>query len=264
MPCTFSHPLAVLPLRRWCPKGLNFAALIIGSMSPDFAYFTRQFSIAHFAHTIPGTFAVCLPTGLLALAVFYALRQSLCFILPQPHRAALTPLAAGKLSVSVRSVLVAAVSILLGAWSHTIWDSFTHDGAWAVRHLALLRAPLIHIGTSTLPASYLLQQASTFGAGLALVILYGLWLRLQPAAPPATDQFSRDAWRYLLLAALAVIALSAGVPAARRMAAHYDGFMAIRVFIFRTTVYSAAVFTPLFALSACLLHAIQRKRVRNQ
>lgn len=227
-------------------------------MSPDFAYFARQFHIAHFAHTIPGTFAVCLPTGLLTLAVFYALRQPLCFILPQPHRAALAPLAAGKLSVTVRSVLVAAVSVLLGAWSHTIWDSFTHDGAWAVRNMTFLRTPLIRIGTTTLPASYLLQQASTVGAGLGLVILYCLWLRRQPAASPATNRFSRDGWRYLLLAALALISFSAGAPAASRMAAHYDGFMAIRVFVFRTAVYSAAVFMPLCALSACILHAIHR------
>ena len=63
MPFTLSHPLAVVPLRRWCPARLNFAALVIGSMSPDFGYFIGQFDAAAFAHTIPGLFTVCLPTG---------------------------------------------------------------------------------------------------------------------------------------------------------------------------------------------------------
>ena len=51
MPCTFSHPLAVVPLRRLCPERLNFTALIIGSMSPDFGYYIGKFPVANFAHT---------------------------------------------------------------------------------------------------------------------------------------------------------------------------------------------------------------------
>src|SRR6267142_809972 len=97
MPCTFSHPLAVVPLRRLCPERLNFTALIIGSMSPDFGYYIGQFPVANFAHTALGTLAVCLPMGLLALGLFYLIRRPLCFVLPQPHRAALMPLASRRL-----------------------------------------------------------------------------------------------------------------------------------------------------------------------
>jgi hypothetical protein len=63
MPCTFSHPIAVVLLRRFCADRLNFAALVIGSMSPDFGYYFRQFPVARFAHTIVGTFTVCLPAS---------------------------------------------------------------------------------------------------------------------------------------------------------------------------------------------------------
>ncbi|MBA3727450.1 MAG: DUF4184 family protein, partial [Armatimonadetes bacterium] len=38
MPWTFSHPAAVLPLRRLCPQSLDFAALVIGSTTPDIGY----------------------------------------------------------------------------------------------------------------------------------------------------------------------------------------------------------------------------------
>jgi hypothetical protein len=259
MPCTFSHPLAVVPLRRFCPNWLNFAALIIGSMSPDFAYYARQFPVARFAHTILGTFTVCLPTGLLALGVFYLLRRPVCFILPQPHRAALAPLAAAPIIISMRNFFIASVSILLGAWSHTIWDSFTHDGAWSVRHLAFLRTPLIQIGETVLPASYALQQTSTLVGGAVLGLMYFLWLRRQPAAPLAASGFSTDGWRYLLFAVLIVVALSIGAPSALRMASHFDGYTAFRVFVFRTGVYSVAVFIPLLALSSFVVYTVHRR-----
>ena len=259
MPCTFTHPLAIVALRQFCPRWLNFAALITGSMSPDFAYYVRQFSIAKFAHTILGTITVCLPTGLLALGIFYLLRQSLCFVLPQPHRDALASLVTTRPAISFRGVLVAATSILIGAWSHTIWDSFTHDGAWSVRHLDFLRAPLFQIGQTTLSTSYILQQTSTFAGGAVLVILYFLWLRRQPAAPPVTDRFSSDGWRYLLLASLAFIALSVGASAALRMASMFEGYTAFRVFVFRAGVYSAAVFMPLLAFSSLVLYAVHRR-----
>src|SRR3954469_17106149 len=80
MPYTLSHPLAVVPIRRYSPIPLSFAALVMGSMSPDFGYFVEQFDIAAFAHTIPGTFAVCLPSSLFVLAVFYLVRRAVCFV----------------------------------------------------------------------------------------------------------------------------------------------------------------------------------------
>jgi len=158
MPCTFSHPLAVVPLRRFCPERLNFSALVIGSMSPDFGYYVRQFRLAGFAHTMLGSFAVCLPSGLLAVGLFYLLRQPLCFILPQPHRAAVMPLALRQPAFSLSAFLVTAVCVLLGAWTHSIWDSFTHDGGWAVQHFAVLRVSIVHAGVTALPLSYVLSR----------------------------------------------------------------------------------------------------------
>jgi hypothetical protein len=56
--------------------------------SPEFAYYVRQFPICH---TILGAVAVCLPTGLVVLAIFYLIRRPPLFFPPQPCRAALTP-----------------------------------------------------------------------------------------------------------------------------------------------------------------------------
>ena len=259
MPFTFSHPLAVVPLRRVCPRLLNFAALVVGSMSPDFGYYVRQFPMARFAHTIPGTFAVCLPTGLIALGVFYLLRRPLCFVLPQPHRAALMPLALRCPAFSFSAVLATAFSVLLGAWTHTIWDSFTHEGGWAVERFAGLRYSLIHIGSTTLPISYCLQQASTFIAGAFLALSYFRWLRRHPDNTASESGLS-DCWRYVVLALPATIALAFAVPSALRVASHFEGYLAFRVFVFRTSVYCVATFIPLFILSSVALYVLYRRR----
>ena len=68
MPWTFAHPVAVLPLRRFCPAQFNFAALAIGALTPDFGFYVNLFSLATDAHTLLGSFLVCLPTGLVLLA----------------------------------------------------------------------------------------------------------------------------------------------------------------------------------------------------
>ena len=255
MPWTFSHPLAVVPLYRLGRERLNFAALVIGSLSPDFAYYVRQFPVARFAHTLPGTLTICVPTGLVVLAIFYALRRPLCFILPQPHRSALMPLASGRPCWSLRNSGIAAGSMLVGAWTHTFWDSFTHHGAWAVERIPILSAPLIRIGGTALPLSYLLQQLSTFGAGAALALIYFLWLRRQGAGPESARDSFPDRWRYLLLGALAVIAVAAAAPFALQMASRYEGYMAFRVFIFRIGVYSTSAFLPLLVLCSVVLYS---------
>lgn len=259
MPGTFTHPLAVLPLRRLCPAPLSFAALVIGSMSPDFGYYVHQFPVTGFTHTIVGTLTVCLPSGLVVLVLFYLLRRPLCFILPQPHRGALWPLASVRPSVSVWLVLSAAASILLGAWTHTIWDSFTHEGGWSVERISFLREPLFRIRGTALPVSYVLQQLSTFGGGAALVLVYILWLRRHRVTAPEPSGTFSERQRYLLLVVLAAVALAIAVPAAASMASQFHGYVAFRVLVFRTGVYAAETFIPLLALSSIILYALHRR-----
>ncbi len=264
MPWTFSHPLAVLPIHRLFRARLNFAALVIGSLSPDFAYYVRQFPVAGFAHTLPGTLIVCLPTGLMALAIFYALRRPLCFILPQPHRAALMPLTVTPPRFNLRNFGIAAVSVLLGAWTHAFWDSFTHRGAWAVERFPVLNAPFARIGVSELPLSYFLQQLSTFGAGAALATLYFLWLRRQRAAATPTRDSLSDRSRYLLIGTLGVIAFALAAPSALGMASQYGGYLAFRVFLFRIGVYATAAFIPLLMVCSVVLYSRSRSAPANE
>lgn len=79
MPWTFAHPAAVLPLRRFCPRYLNFPALMTGALMPDLGYYIPGADFATHAHSFQGSVEVCLPAGLAVLCVFLVLRKPLCF-----------------------------------------------------------------------------------------------------------------------------------------------------------------------------------------
>ncbi len=206
MPLTCSHPAAILPFRRFTPNRLSFAALVIGSMSPDAGYFIGERGLAKIAHQPIGTVVICIPTGLVLLGLFYLIRRELCFILPSPHRNQLTPLAHQKPVFTPETLLIAIVSILLGAWTHIIWDQFTHDGSYVSRHFAPLRMSLAHIGPQDITIAYVLQYISTLAGGAILALHYFKWLRSQ--SPKSDNQ--PDAWRYYLWCSLALVSLAAG------------------------------------------------------
>ena len=263
MPFTLSHPLAVVPLRRFCPRILNFAALMIGSTTPDIGYYIRQMQLAHFAHTITGTFMICLPVGIVELWLFYYIRRPICFLLPQPHRSLLSPLASPSPGMSIRLFAVATISVLIGAWTHTIWDSFTHDGGWAVQRLSILRLQAIHIGSNGFPVYYLLQQGSTFGAAAVLVFLYFRWVQKQLRVQ-SNDSIdgSSDRWRYQLFIGIVLASLLTSLPAALRAAAGFGGLTATRVFVFRITVYSLATSALLLVISAVAVYLMRKRRLQ--
>ena len=58
MPWTFAHPAAVLPLRKIGRFRLPLAALVVVSIAPDFGYYSGQFRLGTFAHSVPGIFLV--------------------------------------------------------------------------------------------------------------------------------------------------------------------------------------------------------------
>lgn len=256
MPFTLSHPLAVVPFRRWCPTWFNFAALVIGSMSPDFGYFINQFDAAAYAHSIVGTFVICLPTGLLALGIFYALRKPLCFILPEPHRSALMPLTVAPHARSIRWLLVAAISILTGTWTHTIWDSFTHSYGWPVHQIEFLHTPQFHIGDKEIFGHKLLQHLSTIVGGVGLILLYFLWFRRQPHVSAANDAGS-DRWRYFLVGAVVTASTVIAVTGMLGRARYLGDEITLHYVAFWCSVYFIAAFVPLVVIVALVAYALR-------
>jgi hypothetical protein len=256
MPATFSHPAAVLPLRRI--RWLNFAALVIGSMSPDFGYFIGRGGGA--AHTLAGSVLICVPSGAAVFVLFLLLRRSVCELLPMPHRGALLPLCDRLPPLKFWSVGSVAVSLLLGSWTHIAWDAFTHRPGFFVQLLPVLQTPFFTFGGTTFRGYYLLQHLSTVGGLAALVVVYWRWLAAQQ--PPVGPRES-DRWRYVLWAAVLLLPLLIALPAAARFAEPYSGYHEVRVFMYRAVISYGSAFVPLVAAAAVAV-AIRRRRAPRE
>jgi hypothetical protein len=257
MPWTFAHPAAILPLRRFCPAPLDFSALVIGSMVPDLGYYL-YFNLARFAHSFLGSILVCIPTGLALWIIFNLLRKPLRSVLPQPHRGALAAFAVTPFSLRPRALIAAGVSVLLGAWTHIVWDSFTHN-TWVVKRLPLLRESVFQLGNVEFPWYVLLQHLSTVMGATILVATYCSWLRLQRGSTTDPPTGADDRWRYLLLVAVAALALLIAVPRAVAVASRFEGYLALQVLVFRITVDTSSVFLTLLTLSSLVLYVVRRK-----
>lgn len=131
MPFPLAHPAATLPLRRWCPRYFAFSALVVGSLVPDLAASIDDWE--YFSHTILGSFVFCLPVGLLTLWILRQVGGPLVATLPSPHREVLLPFCVAPPNSAIQMIM----SLLLGSWLHIVWDLFTHDYSWLVRHSVL-------------------------------------------------------------------------------------------------------------------------------
>lgn len=260
MPFTLSHPAAVLPLRRFFPR-LNFAALLIGSIIPDIGYYIPGLAAHRQTHSLAGILFPGLPVGLLMLALLHLLRRPLCFVLPQPHRGVLTPLAAEpRHRTALASLIIAAASVLLGAWTHLVWDSFTHRGRWGPRHLAFLNDPALLIGGQAIPLYEWLQWLSSLAGGLILFWAYHAWLRRQVPHAGAGADGGEEGWRYFLLGGMALVALGGSLPCAWRAAAAFDGATARAAFLFQLWVHFAAIYAGLLASGSVLLFRLKQRQ----
>jgi len=258
MPWTLSHPLAVLPLRRLTPRPLDFAALVIGSTTPDFGYYINRFDLSNLAHTLPGSFIVCLPTGVIMMLVFYLACRPVCYALPAPHRQALLPLCP-VFPTSVGLWASILLSLLLGAWTHNFWDAFTHEHGWFVDRIPWLQQPIMQFTKVTLYRYLALQEISTIAGFLLLTLLYWRWLQRQR---PVTKSDS-DGWRYLFWAAILGLALVIALPTAihyARVAAR-PGFLFGRSFLFRVAIYAPGVAIPLSLIGTAIIYARRDRRI---
>jgi Domain of unknown function (DUF4184) len=254
MPWTFAHPAAVLPLRHLCPRWLSFPALVVGSMMPDLGYYIRGADFATFAHTLAGCVLICVPAGFIVLGVLAGLRAPLCFLLPSPHREALTPLANTRLA----GMPVLAASLVLGACTHVLWDAFTHQRGWIVAHYAWLQAPVTPWTGVVFPLFYWLQHGSTLAGVVLLALAYRSWLRKSGAAAVQHASAKEDRWRYRLLAAITATAAIAATVHASVAASPFPDALALRVFAREAAVSGVNVFAVLFGVCAVVVYIIKK------
>lgn len=169
MPFTISHAAAVLPLYRIAR--LPLTALVIGSMSPDFAYFLPGDFTRLATHSLAGLFWFCWPMGL-ALWLLFAwwVERPTLSLLPDEWRRRIAP---SREIFTPRAITLGSAAVLTGAATHVVWDSFTHWRTPVTAAFPALRKVMVHIGDYALPLYHLLQHASSL-IGMVVLLIW-IW-----------------------------------------------------------------------------------------
>lgn len=170
MPFTFSHPAIVLPLSYLPKKWVSLTGLVIGSLTPDFEYFIRMRIKSEYSHTVVGLFWFDLPLGLLLTFIFHNIvRDSLINNLPVFLKSRFLRWSKVNWNSQFRSRwFIVVISILIGAASHNLWDSFTHENGYFFQNLQPLQGSIDLFGRQ-LPILKILQHGSTLLGGLFIV-----------------------------------------------------------------------------------------------
>lgn len=243
MPFTGSHPAAVLPLKHWCKQTPYFAALVVGSMSPDFGYFSPIEMNTRYSHTLEGTIFMDLPVGTAALLLVLMLRQSFCQLLPNPHRDFSLSLCI-KPNFSWKTVLITLLCLLFGALTHVIWDSFTHGLSPLVRKSEWLRKePWFEI-----PIYRIIQHTSTLLGGMILLWAYGHALKKKGYSLWPLFYVS-ELKRYGLWLLMGIVSLGLGFSNNYSRANSLKEFYNYQIFAFHFVVSSIAIGFCLLALT---------------
>jgi Domain of unknown function (DUF4184) len=239
MPFTLAHPAAILPLRHL--RGLRTAPLIIGAVAPDLPYYVPMRYggyLLHETHRLRGSWSIDLPLGLALLACLFVLRRPLTVLLPARSRGlclrALEPYARRPLEW-----LLAPVAILIGVWTHLLWDSFTHSDGWMVRRIEVL-SQVVTIGPYTGELCHVLQYLSSV-VGLAIMAVWYRRLKPVPAPRSRSDRAHPDAALVLLLAAAAAT-LIGGVQAIETYRATDAIYRTLDVLLTHTLAWFAGLY----------------------
>jgi hypothetical protein len=173
MPFTFSHPAAILPLNHFFKRHVSTTGLVAGSLVPDFEYFVRVYHQSFYTHTWGGLFYTDLPAGVLLCFLYHNLiRRPLYDHAPLVVKQKLAPFQLLNWNRwAVERWRTVSVCVLLGAFTHLLWDKLTHH-----------TVPLLHSASGFQNfytegdrlTTYLLFWHLSSIAG-AVLVLYTLW-----------------------------------------------------------------------------------------
>ena len=169
------------------------SALVIGTMTPDFDYLIRLTPGGSTWHSARGLVLYCLPAGLATWLIFRAIiGPALLRLLPPELGAAAAKLVApGPVH---RLLPVAGLAILLGAASHDLWDSFTHEARWGVRQIPALDVRVPTSASTGVHWFLILQYASSVIGLIVVGLMLWKWVAAFPERARSIPEGER-AWR---------------------------------------------------------------------
>lgn len=213
MPFTIAHAVVAPALTKLSRGNLAASALAVGAMSPDFQYVLFLESRRTIGHTPLGLLEFCLPASLAVLLVWHGIvKRPLAGLLPERWAHLGAALSRSAPMRQWRVALTTVVAIVVGAWTHIVWDSFTHVDGTAVEAFAVLRRP-IALGRP-------LYEWLQYGCGLVGLVVLGAavisWSQRQPLVavvqPPARRRMAGAA-------SIAMFTLAMGLLNVARMVA---------------------------------------------
>jgi hypothetical protein len=208
MPFTLSHAAAAIPFRR---TRLIMSAIVMGCFVPDFPHFLLLSHHVSFSHTIVGMFVLDLPLAVVALWLFHAfMKQPMLMFIPSGVRRRLTTSVDTFAFWPPEHLSLIVLSILTGAATHLLWDSFTHYNSWICQNWAFLRGWVDLPVIGGIPMYTLLEYASSvFGLAVVAVWIWHWYRVTTPSAAPVTQPMDA-AHRHAFVAALTVLATLGG------------------------------------------------------
>lgn len=244
MPWTLAHPAAILPLARLCPRWLSLPALILGSMAPDFGYYIGAFDLGLLAHSASGLILICLPSGFAAFVLLGLFRRPLVAPIPAPHRQVFLRAWDIPASTLPRRATATGTSVLIGAATHVIWDSFTHATGIGVQLLPELNTHVALVGGRDIRVFNVLQHLSTLLGLVCLALAYrGALARSNTHS--SSDALEGNAERWRVLAGVAVIALATGL-----LLAVSGGPATLSVLVVKSVIYTTSSLLVLYVLAS--------------
>lgn len=214
LPFTFSHPALILPLAKYTGRYFSLTSLIIGSLCPDFEYFFKMKVESLVSHTAGGLFYFNLPVSIVLAFVFHNLiRNCLYKNLPPICRSRLEAFMSFDWNNYFRQhYLTVIISILIGAASHLLWDSFTHLHGYSVHKTWVLQQSIVTPIGASVPVYKLLQHLSTCIGGLAIMLTI---FRL-PATQSYHHKTSSVYWLLILLITSTIICIRFAIEPTQR------------------------------------------------
>jgi hypothetical protein len=134
-------------------------------------YLLHLAPVSNVSHTVQGLFLFCLPAGLIALWLLQIWKLPILSILGNEYQGAGEIQKAPFNFRAVRRAAIICLAVLIGALTHLLWDSFTHQYGWMVQHQPALATPMLKTRWGTVPLFKFFQHGSTiFGLTVLAVV----------------------------------------------------------------------------------------------
>ena len=206
MPYTVSHVAAVMPGYKLLSRAHVFSGAVIGSMVPDFGLLLPRDPARVDTHSVPALLTFCLPVGLVAYWLTQLLiKPALLEALPDGPYLRLRGAHPAASLARLKTWFTVSVAILFGAFTHILWDEFTHEDTRAGRVFPFLLDYGPDLNGHPVALWRWLQLGSS-AVGLTVVLIaLGVWiyharnLKAPPQVPRRIPADERLMWLCLYL-----------------------------------------------------------------